>query len=403
MTALLPDANHVERRVSGGPTAHRTTTDPLDTRSRGLRTPRLSVLLPRWLHPVAWWMWALGLAVAASRTTNPALLGLIIAVAAFVVMSRRPQAPWGRAFTFFLALGAVIVVMRIGFQIVLGMPIGTSVLFTLPTIALPEWFAGVQLGGPVTGEEILAGAYEGLRLATILICVGAANSLAAPSRLLASVPAALYEVGVAVIVAVTFAPQLIMDMRRVRAARRLRGRPTRGLRGLGGSALPVLEGALERSVLLAASMDARGYGRTAKRSTSQRRIAAALLLGSLVFGIIGIYAALDTFAPVILGLPMIILAVAAAIAGIRLAGKRSPRSRYRPDPWRSPEWITAGCGFIAATGLIATGMLAIPGLDTPVDPAQWPALPLLPTAVITLALLPAWLTPAPPDSPEVTP
>ena len=30
--------------------------------------------LPRALHPGAWWLWALGLATAASRTTNPLLL-----------------------------------------------------------------------------------------------------------------------------------------------------------------------------------------------------------------------------------------------------------------------------------------------------------------------------------------
>jgi energy-coupling factor transport system permease protein len=389
MTTLSPAVHELPNEQS-----HPSVTDPT-------ARIRRRALLPRWVHPVAWWLWALGLAVAASRTTNPALLGLIIAVAAFVVMSRRSQAPWGRAFSFFLALGATIVVIRIVFQVLLGMPIGTTVLFTLPTIALPEWVAGVQLGGPVTGEEILAGAYEGLRLATIIICVGAANSLAAPSRLLASVPAALYEVGVAIVVAVTFAPQLIMDLRRVRAARRLRGRPTRGLRGLGGSALPVLEGALERSVLLAASMDARGYGRTAQRTVRQRRTAATLLLGSLVAGLIGTYAALDANAPVILGLPMLILAIVCATTGIRMAGRRSPRSRYRPDPWKFPEWLTASCGVIAAVGLITAGMTNVAGLTTQVDPAQWPQLPLLPTAVILLALLPAWLTPIPPDSAEL--
>ena len=38
---------------------------------------RLAVVsrLPRTLHPGAWWLWALGLATAASRTTNPLLLG----------------------------------------------------------------------------------------------------------------------------------------------------------------------------------------------------------------------------------------------------------------------------------------------------------------------------------------
>ena len=41
--------------------------------------------LPRPLHPGAWWLWALGLATAASRTTQPLLLGLVIAVTAYVV------------------------------------------------------------------------------------------------------------------------------------------------------------------------------------------------------------------------------------------------------------------------------------------------------------------------------
>ena len=49
--------------------------------------------LPRALHPGAWWLWALGLATAASRTTNPLLLALIIAV----VGVRRVRPPQRRA------------------------------------------------------------------------------------------------------------------------------------------------------------------------------------------------------------------------------------------------------------------------------------------------------------------
>jgi formate hydrogenlyase subunit 4 len=37
---------------------------------------------PRLLHPAAWWLWGLAMAVAASRTTNPFLLALTIAVVA---------------------------------------------------------------------------------------------------------------------------------------------------------------------------------------------------------------------------------------------------------------------------------------------------------------------------------
>ncbi|MCW2756815.1 MAG: ecfT, partial [Nocardioidaceae bacterium] len=45
--------------------------------------------LPRDLHPVAWWVWALGLAAAASQTTNPLVLLTIVAVATVVVVLRR--------------------------------------------------------------------------------------------------------------------------------------------------------------------------------------------------------------------------------------------------------------------------------------------------------------------------
>ena len=183
----------------------------------------------RLLHPGAWWLWALGLAVAASRTTNPLLLCLIIAVAGYVVSARRPAAPWGRSFTVFLKIGLVIIAIRLIFQMIVAAPIGTTVLFTLPGVTLPEALAGVRLGGAVTAESLLAGLYDGLRLAAILACVGAANSLASPARLLKAVPPALYEVGLSVVVALTFAPQLVADLDRIRSARRLRGRPVGGL------------------------------------------------------------------------------------------------------------------------------------------------------------------------------
>jgi len=48
--------------------------------------------LPRSLHPVAWWIWAISLAAAASRTSNPLLLLLIFAVISLIlhfVLGRR--------------------------------------------------------------------------------------------------------------------------------------------------------------------------------------------------------------------------------------------------------------------------------------------------------------------------
>ena len=87
------------------------------------------------------------------------------------------------------------------FAVLLGSPIGgTTVLFTLPEVPLPGWLESVRLGGRVTGEAVMFAACDGLRLATLLICLGAANALANPARLLKSLPGALYEAGVAVVV-----------------------------------------------------------------------------------------------------------------------------------------------------------------------------------------------------------
>jgi len=161
--------------------------------------------LPRLLHPAAWWAWAIGLAMAASRTTNPLLLALIVAVAGYVVASRR-EVGAASPFGAFLRLGLFVIAMRIVLVALLGGGVpGQTVLFTLPEIPLPTGATGVRLGGEVTLEGVLAAAYDGARLAAILACIGAANALASPRRLLRYVPATLYEVGTALVVALTFA------------------------------------------------------------------------------------------------------------------------------------------------------------------------------------------------------
>lgn len=364
-------------------------TDAPPARPRRARVPRL-------LHPGAWWLWAAGLAVAASRTTNPLLLLLIVAVAAYVVAARRSPSPWSRSFSVFLKLGLVIIAIRVVFQAIVAAPIGTTVIFTLPALTLPEIFAGVRLGGPITLESLVAALYDGMRLATIIICIGAANSLASPARLLKAVPAALYEFGLSVVIAVTFAPQLVADLDRIRTARRLRGRTIGGVRGTAAVALPVLEGALERSVTLAAAMDSRGYGRQAARSTVTRRATGATLLGALVLAVIGTYALLDASAPAALGLPMLGCGLALGVIGFALAGRRSARTRYRPDPWGWPEWGVTACSAATAATLVWLSIIGVAGLIAPVDPLAWPAVPALAVAGILVSVLPAFIAPPPP-------
>lgn len=353
----------------------------------------------RWLHPLAWWGWALGLAVVATRTTNPILLALIVAVVAYVVAARRPQAPWGRAFGLFLRLGVIVLMIRIVVGLLFGAPDGGTVILDLPEVALPTWLAGVRIGGEVSAPSLLTMVYEGLRLLTILACVGAANSLASPTRLLKSVPAALYEVGVAIVVAVTFAPTIAADTARLRTARRLRGRGVRGLRGTQGIVLPVLDGALDRSVRLAAAMDSRGYGRTSHDDLRTRRATAALLLGGLLAAAVAAYALLDARMPLAVALALLAVSASCCAAGLLIAGRRNRRTRYRRDPWGPAEWLVLGSGLVAGATSIALGSAV--GMSAPVDPPGWPTLPLAATVAVLLAIVPAWIAPEPPD--RITP
>ena len=307
--------------------------------------------LPRDLHPLAWWLWAIGLAAAASLTTNPLVLLMIIGVAASVVSARRSDHAWARSFRFYVWLGVAAVFLRVLFRVILGGGYPGTVVLDLPQIPLPDFVLGINLLGPLTRESLLAGLYDGLRLAAIIICVGAANSLANPKRLLRSLPPALYELGTALVVAVTVLPQFTQSIKRVRAAQTLRAGETRRVRRLRRYLVPVLEDTLERSLALAAGMDTRGYGRSGTATPAERRTTGALMLGGLCGVVVGIYALLDQTAPRLLAAPMLVVGLAVALSGLVLSGRRVERTRYRPDRWRVAEIsvVLLGLG-VAVTG-----------------------------------------------------
>jgi energy-coupling factor transport system permease protein len=356
--------------------------------------------LPRPLHPGAWWLWAIALSVVASRTTNPLLLALIIGVAALVVIARREDAPWGRAFGLYLRIGLLIVALRVAFRILLGGDAGGDVLFTLPQLPLPDWMAGVRLGGEVSAASVAAATYDGMRLAAIVICFGAANSLANPKRLLRLLPNALYEIGASVTVAISVAPQLAESVVRVGRARRLRGGPSKGRRGLRSVLMPVLEDAIDRSVSLAAAMDARGYGRRGGETPGRRRTTAVLLVAGLIAVCVGMYGLLDGTAPVPFGAPSLAAGIGLVAAGSFLAGRRTRHTRYRPEPWRAAEWGVAGVSIAVVAISVVGGLLDPAALHPSVSPLQWPVLAVVPTAGVLLATLPAVLAPLPPSRAE---
>ena len=352
-------------------------------------------------HPWAWWCWAIGIGIAVSGTTNPLLLALIATAVVAVVMLRRSDAPWARSVKAYLALSLFVIGMRVFFQVLLGAGVGETVLFTLPQVPLPDWAAGIRLGGAVTAEGLVRTLYDALRLAVMLLCVGAANALANPRQALRSVPAALYEASVAVVIALSVAPQLIESAQRVRRARRLRGDAARGLGSLGAVVLPVLADAIERSMSLAAGMESRGFGRT--RGLPVKGTLPLMLVSSMV-ATGGVFLLLSSDAR-LLSLLLLLGGVAGVVLGLRRAEARLRVTRHRPHPWRLRDTSIALSAVLAA-GLVFTlggldpatlshtwaRLLGPEALHPSTDPLAWPELTAAMGVVVALVLAPLPLT-----------
>ncbi len=339
----------------------------------------------RRLHPAAWWLWALLLAAAASQTTDVLLLALIVSVAWLVVVVQAP--PGGRRVLRVYALVALLVLaVRVAFRVLLGGAVGGETLFTLPELPMPDWAVGIRIGGPVTTTELAAGFADGARLATLIICVGAANALADPRRMLRSLPRALHSIGTAVIVALALAPQLVASafrIHRARSVRRVTGRTAR----LRSTLMPVIDDALDRTLSLAVAMEARGFGRPLPRSSNW--IFASTALGLLLTAI-GTYLLLDGSAAVPTGGAAVLGGLALGAVGLRASGRRRVVSTYRPEEWRLSEWAVVATGFalfavVVAIARVDPGALHPPGMPQP---------PLLATLAVLAAASPAVFAPS---------
>ena len=305
------------------------------------------------LHPAAWWVWAIGLAVAASRAGDVLTLLVIAGVAAWVTIERGE--PGGLTILGgFLVMGLFALVLRLVMTVVFGGGIVEGpVLFSLPEIRLGPWAGNLRIGGDVTTGGFTYALVEALRLTVMLLCLGSANALAGPRRLLRHIPATLYDVGTALVVGLSYAPELVRDAMRVQSARTLRGHSGLGVREVGTMTLPVVAGALERSLHLAASMESRGYGRAGRAGVSRQRQATACSVLGLVGVVVGVFGLLDARTPPTVAAPLVALGLALAVGALALGGAGDRRTQYRRDPWRASETTVVVLGLITA-GVVTT-------------------------------------------------
>lgn len=303
-------------------------------------------LVPRGtVHPMAWWGWAFGIAIATTKSPGAVSTGLLIAAVVIVVAVCHGDSPFARAFPAYLALGAMIVLIRVVFHILVGIKGGSGFVVSLPRIPLPDWTGGIELLGPASVSGVAAAATAGLALAALLLCFGAAIALTDPQRTLRSLPASLHLLGTATVIAMTLAPQLVESWQRVRRAQALRGQRVRRLHAASATTAPVLQDALERSLKIAASMDSRGYARMSAGSSA---LVPVLTITALVGAALGTYALMDGASPRWLSIPLLAGGAVAAVLGSMMASRRIHATRYRPDPWGLRETLITGSGMAVA-------------------------------------------------------
>ena len=277
------------------------------------------------VHPTTWWLLAIVLAVIAGTASSLWQTATISAASVALILMFRENASWARSLGFYLALAAAVIVIRILFRMVFSFSgEEDQILFQLPALTVNVGLGEINLFGNISLRSIMGALLDGSRLAAIILAVAIANTLANPKKLLKSAPGALYEIATSVSVAINLAPQLIESFNRVRRARSLRGRSKRTGQ-LAGILIPVLEDTLDRSLLMAASMDARGFGRRSAQSATELIAARAIGLAALVLNLVGIFILLSGF-NVTLALALLAAGLVGAAMSVRITSKRNVRT-----------------------------------------------------------------------------
>ena len=304
------------------------------------------------LHTGAWVAWLAAALAPPLASRNPLYLGVALAAVGvtygMVARGRAAAEGWGA----FLRLGLVLVAFSALLQPLL-VQAGETTLATLPAWswhvhAFGRALGTVELGGRITLESVVYGVVRGLALLAVLLAFATFNARVDPYHLLRGVPRFLYRSGIVLSIALAFVPQMLAAQREIREAQALRGHRFRGLRDLVPLFVALLAEGLERSIDLAESMEARGFGHTAPRPEGRRSgrpggravpIALAAALALLLAG-----ACARTFRPdspagwtaLAAGALVLAAALAAVARGVR-------RSRFRREPWRRRDTVVAAC------------------------------------------------------------
>lgn len=316
----------------------------------------------------AWLAWVVAGSLAAMIARNPAYTLLIILAALWVDRRcARPEQsfdlPFGRIAILVLGLSALFNMAFVH--------LGETVLLRLP--------AGWPLvGGALTLEAVAAGLVNGLIILALLALFLAFNAVVRTGDLVRLVPNAFHDLSVVLLIALTYVPETARHWQRIREAQAVRGHQLRGWRDWRPLIVPLFVGGLERALTLSEALVARGFNAPAGLPLSNWR--RGLFLVVLMLALFGWGLALW------FGWPGWLLLVAAGFLLVGLlwqAGRRVPRTRYRPGRWQIQDSI-----LVAVSGVVLLMLLLAAGSGWQYSPFPRLSLPAFdPLMGIALLLL----------------
>ncbi len=344
-------------------------------------------------HTKAWVLWLAAMLLPCLLTRNPLYLILAVLVASLDFLALARSTPSGRQWGLLLRLSIALAAFSVLFNL-LFVSFGATRLLVLPALRINLGGVAMQIGGAMTAESLVYGVAQALSLIGILVAFATFNALADHYELLRSTPRFLYQSAIVLSIAVTVVPQMMLAQAEIREAQALRGHRFRGVRDLPPLFIALLAEGLERSITLAESMSARGFGSRTGRGVRTGLGLQAIIAFALFLVACGVFSL--TYVPDKTPGALLLAVGAGMLAAVLWSiGQAVQRSRYRRGLWQNRDTLLAIASALSAAVFLGLWLADRPTLVYyPYPRLAWPPFELPVAAAILLLAAPAVLGPA---------
>jgi energy-coupling factor transport system permease protein len=332
----------------------------------------------------AWLIWGAAATLPLLTGRHPLVLAELIAIALVVravCLAPSRSTSWG----WLARLSALAVPIGVVFNLI-TVHAGEQAIATLPE--------GIPLfGGVLTWNAAVYGALSGLTVVALVLIGTTVAAGIEWNDLMRLLPARAAGLAVAGSVAWAFLPRLAVSWREIREAQTARGHRWSGPRDAVPLVVPLLAGGLDRSILMAEALEARGFGAIAAPPATR--------LGSVAIALAAVLATTGLYLFAVgraLGAAALLGGAALLVALAVTSGRGS--SRPRVTRYRSRRWTLADTVVVAGAALavVATAVALQVGPEAlrydPYPTLRWPAGSIGLLLALAALLLPAVVAPA---------